>query len=149
MKTSFYLVFSESGVEKMNKQQKPSLKSGQRGVEMVVEIPDAFFEQPFPEVAVAFDEGDILNPSVSVRVRETKERIIGQFYDLFEDLSEARRDYIRHEIHAQSGAVWHFLFETGESPEMDELSVSDLAKALEWVHEQATEKPPLPEKYRG
>ena len=152
MQTTFYLVFSKDGVEKMNKSRKPALKSGQRGVRMRTKIPDAFFEQPFPEIEVEFDEGDLAKPSVSVRVEETKDRLYEQFHDLFGDLPENRQEYIRDEVWEQSQEVWSLLFtEEGEAKDlvMEDVRLSELAKTLEGVLEQAEQRPDLPPEYRA
>lgn len=151
MQTSFYLVFSENGIVKMNKQKKPSLRSGERGVEMTVEIPDAFFEQPFPEIEVEFDKSDIMNPSVSVRVEETKEKIVGQFSDLFEELPDNRKEYARDLIWDRSQELWNLFFSDESDPlelRQEDISVSDFAYALEITHQLTTQNPELPPEYR-
>jgi len=153
MQTTFYLVFSKDGVEKMNKSRKPALKSGQRGVRMRTKIPDAFFEQPFPEIEVEFDKGDLAKPSVSVRVEETKDRLCNQFQRLFEELPENRQEYIRDEVWEQSREVWSLFWNDKEEKVKnlvkEDVQVSELAKALEWVLEQAEQRPDLPPEYRA
>jgi len=120
---------------------------------MEVSIPDAFFDQPFPEIEVEFDEKDFAKPSVSVRVQETKERILEQIQSLLDQLSRRRREYVEDEIREQNRAVWVVLWGDSQKRKwkknIQEVRVSELAKALEWLLEQVEEEPELPLEYQN
>jgi len=120
---------------------------------MEVSIPDAFFDQPFPEIEVEFDEKDFAKPSVSVRVQETKERILEQIQSLLDQLFRRRREYVEDEIREQNRAVWVMLWGDSQKRKwkknIQEVRVSELAKALEWLLEQVEEEPELPLEYQN
>lgn len=147
MKTTFFLVFSEDGVEKMNKSKKPALKSGQRGVRMTVEIPDPYFESPFPEVAVEFDERDLIAPKVSARLEESKARFRDHFFESYAPLSEVRKDYVRDQIHTINHDLWSYFWKPAQS-DPAEFALQDISRAVEIVVRQEQESPELPPEYR-
>jgi len=141
MKDSFFLVFSEDGIEKMNKVQKPSLKSGQRGVEMSVEIPDVFFDEPFTKVSVEFDESQVENPTLEVQVQESKVQIIRRIRSLLDGFEEDRHDVAKKRILDEEGWATYDAIQ-GDEKMREEVQASSLVRALEIVDETGTEVAP-------
>lgn len=142
MKDSFYLVFSEDGIEKMNKVQKPSLKSGQRGVEMTVEIPDVFFDEPFTKVSVEFEESQVTEPALEVQVQESKVTIIRRIRQILDGFNGERRLGAERRIANTEGNDTIEAIR-GDNRAREETSTSSLVAALEIVDEVANEALPI------
>lgn len=140
MQDSAFLVLSKSGILKLRK-SKPDLSSGERGVRIKVSMPDAYFDQPFPEVNVEFDENDVIEPSVDVRVQEMREQLKDRFLRRLSSLDDEQvQSFVRRvEVESDDGLVALVeecltSIENGR-PQIveDHWSVEDFAEALELI----------------
>jgi hypothetical protein len=128
MEDTCYLVVSEDGVQKMNKQRKPSLKSGQRGFLLEVEVPDSFFDQAFPKVSIEMDESQVIEPDVDVQVQENREWMVQTIWDQVGSMEQQTRDALADRLDDRMSYLDYLI--QSESVLRD-ASYSDLAVILE------------------
>ncbi len=77
MKDTVYLVFDESGIREMKKRS-PALKQGEYAVCLNFEVPDAIFEDRFPEVDIQIPEESVSFPGINVSVQNKYQEVFGK-----------------------------------------------------------------------
>lgn len=140
MKDSAFLVLNRNGIKKLYK-TKPNLSSGERGVKINVEMPDTYFDQPFPSINVSFDEEDLIEPTVDVQVQEMKEGFVDRLLSRLRRLTDEEKENLLRRATAEGMDGLPSMLENAmRATESDIVSFDDepwsvehIAEALEFI----------------
>ena len=72
MRDAKFVIINRQGMVAMRSNM-PALKAGQVAVLLMIEVPDAAFEESFPEVHVTITEEHLIKPTITAEVMPADE----------------------------------------------------------------------------